>query len=302
MHDDTTARRKDAHLDLCASEDVAPRENSTLLSDVRLVHCSLPELAVSQIDLRTEWFGKKLKAPLLITGMTGGTERAAQVNRDLARVAEEFGVAFGVGSQRAMAERPELTATFSVRDVAPSTVVIGNLGVVQAANMTVDQIRRLTDGIGADALALHLNPGQELNQPEGDRDFQRGYLTITALARAWGDRLIVKETGCGISPSVARRLVDCGVKHRTACHPPRSGRRMKCSAETSAARPRWSSSARSPQGAALSSRLSSRPLALGQRRRDCPGDRPPRWAQTPHRSHQEERGSATPAVPCPARQ
>lgn len=213
MHDDTTARRKDAHLDLCASEDVAPRENSTLLSDVRLVHCSLPELAVSQIDLRTEWFGKKLKAPLLITGMTGGTERAAQVNRDLARVAEEFGVAFGVGSQRAMAERPELTATFSVRDVAPNTVVIGNLGVVQAANMTVDQIRRLTDGIGADALALHLNPGQELNQPEGDRDFQRGYLTITALARAWGDRLIVKETGCGISPSVARRLVDCGVKH-----------------------------------------------------------------------------------------
>ncbi|MGV3625616.1 MAG: alpha-hydroxy-acid oxidizing protein, partial [Archangium sp.] len=108
MHDETTARRKDAHLDLCASEEVAPRENSTLFSDVRLFHCSLPELAVDQIDLATDWFGKKLKAPLLITGMTGGTERAMQVNRDLARVADEFGVAFGVGSQRAMAERPEL--------------------------------------------------------------------------------------------------------------------------------------------------------------------------------------------------
>lgn len=213
MHDETTARRKDAHLDLCASEEVAPKENATLFGDVRLVHCSLPELAVEQIDLGAEWFGKKLKAPLLITGMTGGTERAQQVNRDLARVADEFGVAFGVGSQRAMAERPELAATFSVRDVAPNTVVIGNLGVVQASNMTIDQIRRLTDAIGADGLAIHLNPGQELNQPEGDRDFQRGYLTITAVAKAYGDRLVVKETGCGISPEVARRLVECGVKN-----------------------------------------------------------------------------------------
>ena len=212
MHDETTAKRKDAHLDLCATEEVAPPENSTLLGDVRLIHCAMPELAFGQVQLATSWFGKSLKAPLLITGMTGGTERAGQVNRDIALVAEEFGVAFGVGSQRAMAERPELTPTFAVRSVAPSTVLIGNLGLVQASRMTVDQIRRLTDGIGADALALHLNPGQELNQPEGDRDFERGYLTVTALAKAYGDRLLVKETGCGLSPEVARRLVECGVK------------------------------------------------------------------------------------------
>lgn len=213
MHDETTARRKDAHLDLCATEEVAPLENSTLLDDVRLVHCAMPELAFDQVQLGLSWFGKTLKAPILITGMTGGTERAGQVNRDLALVAEEFGVAFGVGSQRAMAERPELTETFAVRGVAPSTVLIGNLGLVQATRMTVDQIRRLSDAIGADALALHLNPGQELSQPEGDRDFELGYLTVTALAKAYGDRLLVKETGCGISPDVARRLVECGVKH-----------------------------------------------------------------------------------------
>ena len=211
MHDETTARRKDAHLDLCATEEVAPVENSTLLADVRLVHCAMPELAFDQVELGLSWFDKRLKAPVLITGMTGGTERAGQVNRELAQVAEEFGVAFGVGSQRAMAERPELTSTFAVRSVAPTTVLIGNLGLVQATRMTVDQIRRLTEAIGADALALHLNAGQELNQPEGDRDFQRGYLTVTALAKAYGDRLLVKETGCGISPDVARRLVECGV-------------------------------------------------------------------------------------------
>ncbi|MBL8917048.1 MAG: alpha-hydroxy-acid oxidizing protein, partial [Archangium sp.] len=153
MHDETTAKRKDAHLDLCATEEVAPRENATLLGDVRLVHCAMPELELSQVDIGLTWLGKKLKAPILITGMTGGTERAMKVNRELAQVAEEFGLAFGVGSQRAMAERPELTNTFAVREVAPNVPLIGNLGLVQAANMTADQIRRLVDAIGADALA-----------------------------------------------------------------------------------------------------------------------------------------------------
>jgi isopentenyl-diphosphate delta-isomerase len=212
MHDDTTARRKDAHLDLCATEEVAPTENSTLFEHVKLLHCAMPELAFEQVELGLTWFGKKLKAPILVTGMTGGTERAGQVNREIAQVAEEFGVAFGVGSQRAMAERPELTQTFAVRQVAPSTVLIGNIGLAQAAKLSLDQVRSLTDRIGADALAVHLNPGQELSQPEGDRDFQDGYRTITMLARAYGDRLLVKETGCGISPEVARRLVECGVK------------------------------------------------------------------------------------------
>ncbi len=153
------SRRKDAHLDLCATEEVAPAENATLLECVRLVHCAMPELAFSEVDLTTVLFGKKLTAPLMLTGMTGGTERAGQVNRELAQVAEEFGVAFGVGSQRAMAERPELTSTFAVRDVAPTTVMVGNIGLVQAAALGLDAVRRMVDAIGADALALHLNPG-----------------------------------------------------------------------------------------------------------------------------------------------
>lgn len=213
MPDETIARRKDAHLDLCATEEVAPKDNSTLLECVRLVHSAMPELSTDEVDLSTPLFGKTLKAPLVVTGMTGGTPRAAEVNRQIAQVAEEFGLAFGVGSQRAMAEQPELAGTFAVRDVAPNVVLIGNIGVVQAAAMGVDRVRRLFDAIGADAMALHLNPGQELAQPEGDRDFRKGYETVTALVKAFGDRLLVKETGCGISPEVARRLVECGVRH-----------------------------------------------------------------------------------------
>ncbi|MCA3015977.1 MAG: type 2 isopentenyl-diphosphate Delta-isomerase [Myxococcaceae bacterium] len=211
--DDATARRKDAHLDLCAQEEVAPVENSTLFDQLSLVHCAMPELAADELDLSTPLFGKRLRAPLLVTGMTGGTERAMQVNRDVAQVAEALGLAFGVGSQRAMAERPELARTFAVRDVAPTAVLIGNIGLVQAVRLGVDGVRRLQDGIGADAMAVHLNPGQELTQPEGDRDFRGGYELIGALVKALGgDRLLVKETGCGLSPQVARRLVDLGVQ------------------------------------------------------------------------------------------
>jgi isopentenyl-diphosphate Delta-isomerase len=206
-----TARRKDAHLDLCAAGDVEPAENSTLLECVRLVHCAMPEMAVEEVDLSTEFLGKRLRHPILITGMTGGTERARVVNRDLATLAERHGLAFGVGSQRAMAESPRAVETYAVRHVAPTMPLLGNIGLYQAVRMGVDGVRRLADAIGADGMALHLNAGQELTQPEGDRDFRGGYEVVEGLVRAFGSRLLVKETGCGIGPEVARRLVELGV-------------------------------------------------------------------------------------------
>ncbi|MDY7229653.1 type 2 isopentenyl-diphosphate Delta-isomerase [Hyalangium rubrum] len=213
MGEETTAKRKDAHLDLCATGDVEPGQNSTLLECVKLVHCAMPEMAVEDVDLSTDFLGKRLRAPLLITGMTGGTERAAQVNRDLATLAERHGLAFGVGSQRAMGEAPERASTFQVRDVAPTMALLGNIGLYQAAQMGVDGVRRLAEAIGADAMALHLNAGQELTQPEGDRDFRGGYAVVEGLVRAFGERLMVKETGCGIGPEVARRLKELGVRN-----------------------------------------------------------------------------------------
>lgn len=211
--EELTAKRKDSHLDLCATEEVAPVQNSTLLECVRLVHCAMPEMAVDEVDTSAELFGKRLRYPLLITGMTGGTERASVVNKDLAAVAEKYGVAFGVGSQRAMSENLDRASTFHVRDVAPTAVLIGNIGLQQAAVLGVDGVRRLGDAIGADAVAIHLNPGQELTQPEGDRDFREGYKTLAQLVKAMGDRILVKETGCGISADVAARLVDVGIRN-----------------------------------------------------------------------------------------
>jgi isopentenyl-diphosphate Delta-isomerase len=212
MGDETTAKRKDAHLDLCATGDVEPHQNSTLLECVKLVHCAMPELDAAEVDLSTEFLGKRLRCPLLITGMTGGTERAGKVNKDLAALAERHGLAFGVGSQRAMSEAPERAASFQVREVAPTVALLGNIGLYQAARLGVDGVRRLMEAIGADGMALHLNAGQELTQPEGDRDFRGGYAVVEGLVKAFGARLLVKETGCGIGPDVARRLKELGVR------------------------------------------------------------------------------------------
>jgi isopentenyl-diphosphate delta-isomerase len=206
-------RRKADHLDLCATEDVGFHATRTLFEDVRLVHDALPDLDEAAVDTSCTIFGKKLRAPLIIASMTGGTDEAGRVNRELARLAEERGLAFGLGSQRAMHLRPASTATYRVRDVAPSTVILGNLGVVQARDMTTDQVRDLASEVGADALCIHLNPAMELVQPDGDRDFSRGLDTIGRLVAELDLPIVVKETGCGLSPDVARRLRNVGVHH-----------------------------------------------------------------------------------------
>ncbi len=183
-----------------------------MLEHVHLVHQALPELALDAIELTTMLLGKLLRAPLVITGMTGGTAEAAAVNRDLAVAAEAAGVALGVGSQRAMAEHPELAASYRVRDVAPHVVLIANVGGVQAITMGTDRVLQLVASIGADALAIHLNPGQEVIQPGGDRDFRGVLDAIRTLVAAAPVPVVVKETGCGLSVEAARALAAAGVQ------------------------------------------------------------------------------------------
>jgi len=205
------ARRKADHLEVAASGR-AESSRTTLLEHVHLVHQALPELALDEIDLSIELAGKRLAAPLVITGMTGGTAEAAQVNRDLARAAQDAGVALGLGSQRAMAEHPELAASYQVRDVAPDVVLFGNVGAVQAAALGPARVIELAQRIGGDAICVHLNPGQELIQEHGDRDFRGLVAAIGKLVEASPLPVIVKETGCGLSPQAARALLGAGVK------------------------------------------------------------------------------------------
>jgi isopentenyl-diphosphate delta-isomerase len=177
------------------------------------VHDALPELDAAEIDTSCRVLGKTLRAPLVIAAMTGGTEEALKVNRELASVAEERGYAFGLGSQRAMHVKGGVTQTYRVRDVAPTALVLGNLGAVQAAKMTTAEVAALVRDVGADALCVHLNPAMELVQPGGDRDFRGCLDAIARLARELDVPVVVKETGCGLSARAAAKLADAGVRH-----------------------------------------------------------------------------------------
>jgi isopentenyl-diphosphate Delta-isomerase len=207
------ASRKLDHLELCATDAVAFRERTTLLEHVRLVHDALPDLSLDELDTSVEVLGKRLRAPILIAGMTGGHERATEVNRTLARVAEARGYAFGLGSQRALALDAARAETYRVREVAPSVLLLGNLGVVQAREMSTEAVDALVRDVHADALCVHMNPAMELVQPGGDRDFRGGLETFRRLAAELSVPVIAKETGAGIGLPTARRLALAGVRY-----------------------------------------------------------------------------------------
>jgi isopentenyl-diphosphate delta-isomerase len=203
-------RRKQEHLDLCATGDVESAR-STLLEDVCLLHEALPELSVADVDTSVELLGRQLAAPLVISGMTGGTARAGEINRALATVAQKHGLAFGVGSQRAMLREPELAATYRVRDAAPDALLLGNVGAVQARDAGPAAVAELVEAIDADALCVHLNVAQELVQDEGDRDFRGCLDAIAELVEALPVPVVAKETGCGLGPGSLLRLRATGV-------------------------------------------------------------------------------------------
>jgi isopentenyl-diphosphate delta-isomerase len=204
------ARRKADHLDLCATQDVGFRERTTLLEDVGLVHDALPELDANAIDTSTALLGRRLRAPIVIAAMTGGIPRAEAVNRDLAALADARGLAFGFGSMRPMLEQG-VTDGYLVRDVAPNALLLANLGAVAARRAEPGQIRELIRRTGCDALALHLNAAQERVQAGGDEDFRGCLDAVARCVDTVGVPVLVKETGAGLSRSVATRLLRAGV-------------------------------------------------------------------------------------------
>jgi isopentenyl-diphosphate Delta-isomerase len=215
MSNETTpiAQRKADHIELCAKGDVGFHQKTTLFEDVELIHDALPELSFDALDTSVVLLDKRLRAPIIIAAMTGGTERAREINLGLAEIAEERGYGFGLGSQRAMLLVEEKSSTYSVRDVAPSTLVMGNIGAVQARSLPTEALAELSARVGADAMCIHLNPAMEIIQPGGDRDFEGVLATLERLARELPWPIVVKETGCGIGPGVAKRLAEGGLRH-----------------------------------------------------------------------------------------
>lgn len=207
-----TQRRKREHLELCLDTPSVQAPGGTGLDSYAFVHNALPEIDIDEIDLGTSFLGKRLKAPILISSMTGGFDLARKINRNLAAAAQRLGIAMGVGSQRVALEMPDAADSFKVRDVAPDILLLANLGAVQLNyGYGPDECRRAVAMIGADGLILHLNVLQEAVQPEGNRNFKGLMRRIAEVCKGLNAPVVAKEVGFGISADAARRLAGAGV-------------------------------------------------------------------------------------------
>ena len=201
--------------------DVAAKGVTAGWERYRFVNNALPEIDLASVDLSTEFIGYTLRAPLLISCMTGGTPEARRINRTLAVVAEKYGLAMGLGSGRALLEgvtpsssrgdENATLATFEVRDLAPNVPILANLGAVQLRKgYGTAECQRLLELLRADALVLHLNAVQEALQPEGDTCFSGLLHAIAQLCSELDAPVIVKEVGWGIDAATAHALTDAG--------------------------------------------------------------------------------------------
>lgn len=206
--------RKDSHLGLALEREVEfPQGDATGFGALRLEHDALPELDLDEVDPGTTLLGKRLSAPLVIGAMTGGTARAADMNRRLAVAAARCGIAFALGSQRRMLAEAATRSTFAVREWAPELrLLFGNIGAVQLNyGVGLSELERLVTDVGADALSLHLNPLQEAIQPGGDTRFSALLPKIRAVAAGLGVPVLLKEVGTGISETTALKIRDLPV-------------------------------------------------------------------------------------------
>ena len=208
-----TESRKLDHIRAVLERRVESSEG-TLLDNVRIIHNSLPEIDLDEVSLEKDFCGKILKAPLMITGMTGGHPDTTEINKKLAILAQEYGIALGVGSQRAGIEDPRLAGTFSIaRKVAPDVFLVANIGAPQLAKgYTLREVRKAVEMISADAVAIHLNPAQEAYQLEGEPHYAGIISRLVEIIDSINTPVIIKETGNGLSMELVRELYKLGVR------------------------------------------------------------------------------------------
>ncbi|MEX1011251.1 MAG: type 2 isopentenyl-diphosphate Delta-isomerase [Balneolaceae bacterium] len=206
-------KRKKDHVQLTLGEDVNYLK-STGFEQYDFIHNALPETNFNEVSTHTSLLGRTFSFPLFISSMTGGYSGGVRVNSEIAEFCERWNLPFGVGSQRVMLEEPDTVKSFSVvRERAPEAFIAANIGGAQCiGGISEKDLDLLISTIRADALIIHLNPLQELMQPEGDRNFCGIEEGISDLVESCSLPIIVKETGAGISKETAHRLLKCGVK------------------------------------------------------------------------------------------
>ena len=204
--------RKADHIRLCLENRVQCQDITAGFEKFRFEHTCLPEIDFADISLQSSFLGKSLTAPFLISSMTGGTEYAQIINQRLAKTAQKYGIAMGVGSQRVAIEHPEVNSTFDIRALAPDIPLYANIGAVQLNyGYGLEQCQTAIDLLDADGIFLHINPLQECIQSKGDTNFKGLIPKIGELCEKLSVPVIAKEVGNGISGKLATQLKEVGV-------------------------------------------------------------------------------------------
>jgi len=208
-----TSKRKKEHIELCLTDKVAFRSKTNGFDMYDFIHDALTEVDISKISFQTKLFSKKINYPFLISCMTGGTEEAENINQRLAVIAEELKIPIGVGSQRQALESKDNHNSYKViRETAKSVPVLGNIGAAQLVqSKNLSDILSLINMLEANAFVVHLNPLQELLQPEGEPNFVGLFKKLEKLVLKSEVPVIVKEVGSGISKETAKKLLNIGV-------------------------------------------------------------------------------------------
>lgn len=195
--DQQAADRKKDHIAMALESGM-----SDVLGDSRFSY--EPMLAghtVEGLDLSTDIAGKKMRHPLWISSMTGGTEKANTINHNLARICGEYGLGMGLGSCRQLLYEDKRLSEFDVKHLMPDSPLMINLGIAQVEELVEKNelavIERLIQKLSADGLIVHINPLQEWMQPEGDRIKVAPITTIETLLDQSSYPVIVKEVGQG---------------------------------------------------------------------------------------------------------
>ena len=212
--DDIISKRKKEHLELNLNADISFKTKTNGFDYYEFIHNAATEVEHDKITFETKLFKKRINYPFIISCMTGGTEEAENINAQLAIAAEALKIPIGVGSQRQALENQSHNNTYKIiRKNAPTTPVLGNLGAAELVKLkSSDPIKKLIDLIEADAFVIHLNPLQELLQPEGNPHFKGLLKSLRRIVKEIKAPIIVKEIGAGISGTVAKELLETGVK------------------------------------------------------------------------------------------
>lgn len=207
MPDSTrTSSRKVEHVNISLKQDVQFKTKTTGFEEMEIEYVTLPKIDAKKIETKTHFLGHAFSFPFMISSMTGGHEKVAKINQDIARASEETGIGMGLGSTRAAIEKPETFSSFDVRKVAPHIFLACNLGVSQLKQYSTQKIQKLVNELQCDALIIHSNAAQEIVQEEGTVDFSNGVREISRVASELEQPVYVKEVGNGLSPSVVRAL------------------------------------------------------------------------------------------------